>query len=262
MDENPRRDLVRSLTWACLEALRPEGLASFDEDFYAAVLASEASGVGERITALSSARPLDATLVAGMFFQVLLQAEELPVGPSDRVSFIRTKAKEYLVDHLSGQISLSQFFRLLDLIEENAHRFFSQARRGWLAPPAQGGRTAAPSSGDEDVRGDELVRALENLPITRKGRRKLTTTGLQDFLRQSAGAWFRLRDFEERFGVNKKTAWIYLDLLLKQGILEHNGERANRVRYTLAGRFRRTGALPPAEAHFHQEQAGPPTMPG
>jgi hypothetical protein len=37
--------------------------------------------------------------------------------------------------------------------------------------------------------------------------------------------------------VNKKTAWGYLNLLLQEGVLTHNGEKANRVRYALAAPF-------------------------
>jgi alkylated DNA nucleotide flippase Atl1 len=67
-----------------------------------------------------------------------------------------------------------------------------------------------------------------------KGRRKLTPETLGDFLQETEGRWFRLLDFEVRFQVNKKTAWGYLNLLLQEGVLTHNGEKANRVRYALA----------------------------
>jgi hypothetical protein len=196
--------------------------------------------------AFPPARPLDATLVAGMFFQVLLEAEELPSGASDRVSFIRTKAKAYLVDQLSGQITLSQFFRLLDLIEENVHRYFSRTQTGWLSPAPPPPVPAVPVATLREERGgnEELRDALALLPIAGKGRRKFTREGLYDFLRENEGKWFRLLDFEEHFQVNKKTAWLYLDLLLKAGVLEHNGERANRVRYTLAARYRGATARP------------------
>lgn len=48
----------------------------------------------------------------------------------------------------------------------------------------------------------------------------------------------RLMDFETHFQVNKKTAWSYLNLLFTAGILEHNGENANRVRYSLTPLFK------------------------
>jgi DNA-binding IclR family transcriptional regulator len=71
-----------------------------------------------------------------------------------------------------------------------------------------------------------------------KGRRKLTSEALEEFLRETQGTWFRLLDFEEHFQVNKKTAWAYLTQLLQAGILEHNGEKANKVRYMVASPFR------------------------
>ena len=70
-----------------------------------------------------------------------------------------------------------------------------------------------------------------------KGRRKLTPETLGDYLRETQSRWFRLLDFEARFKVNKKTAWGYLNLLLQEGVLTHNGEKANRVRYALAAPF-------------------------
>ncbi len=62
---------------------------------------------------------------------------------------------------------------------------------------------------------------------------------LEEFFRETRGDWFKLLDFEERFGVNKKTAWAYLTQLHQAGILQHNGEKANKVRYMLADSLQR-----------------------
>jgi hypothetical protein len=86
---------------------------------------------------------------------------------------------------------------------------------------------------------EPLRQALEALPLIPKGRRKLTSNALEEFLRETGGTWFRLLDFEERFGVNKKTAWAYLTQLMQAGILEHNGEKANKVRYMVANSLQR-----------------------
>jgi hypothetical protein len=91
----------------------------------------------------------------------------------------------------------------------------------------------------ETIRAEALRQALKALSLVPKGRRKLTGNALEEFLRETRGDWFRLLDFEERFRVNKKTAWSYLTQLLQAGILEHNGEKANKVRYTVASPFRR-----------------------
>ena len=96
-----------------------------------------------------------------------------------------------------------------------------------------------PNIPQEAIRAEALRQALQALPLVPKGRRKLTSSALEEFLQETRGSWFRLLDFEERFQVNKKTAWAYLTQLLQAGILEHNGEKANKVRYMVAGPFRR-----------------------
>jgi alkylated DNA nucleotide flippase Atl1 len=89
----------------------------------------------------------------------------------------------------------------------------------------------------ELVKNEALGQALAKIALPLKGRRKLTPETLRDYLRETEGRWFRLLDFEARFQVNKKTAWGYLNLLLQEGVLTHNGEKANRVRYALAAPF-------------------------
>jgi hypothetical protein len=230
--------LVRSLTKEVMVALRPEKLATFSEDF-------AASTIGGGILRVEESAPLhhrreqtlDTTLVAGMFFHVLREAEKLPVSTKERVSFIRHQAKSYLATRLAGQIPLSQFFRLLNLIEENVHSYFEEARGSWVGPKTAVPRPPAPAAPAAGIQTEALRRALETLPLVPNGRRKLTCATLEDFLRETRGDWFRLLDFEARFEVNKKTAWSYLTQLLQAGILEHNGEKANKVRYMLANSF-------------------------
>ena len=88
------------------------------------------------------------------------------------------------------------------------------------------------------IDGEALRQALARLPLPLKGNRKLAPETLWDFLTLNRGGWFRLLDFEAHFQVNKKTAWSYLNLLLTEGLLEHNGEKANKVRYILAPLFK------------------------
>ena len=110
------------------------------------------------------------------------------------------------------------------------------------ANPASGrpGRPARPCPRclPDTVKSEALRQALAKVPLPEKGRRKLTPETLGDYLRETEGRWFRLLDFEARFKVNKKTAWGYLNLLLQEGVLIHNGEKANRVRYALAAPFK------------------------
>ncbi len=230
---------VRTLTRPVVELFCPAQTDDFDDDFAAWTLSAGALGVSERSAALNSAgRGLDTTLVAGMFFQVMMEATRLPAGVQERVSFVRKRAKDYLVTQLAGQITMSQFYRLLNLIEEEVGHYF--ARPDW-----SGGRPAPretreinlPPPLPEAVNLEALRQALAKIALPLKGRRKLTPETLCEFLRETAGQWFRLLDFEARFLVNKKTAWGYLNLLLQEGILIHNGEKANRVRYALAAPF-------------------------
>jgi hypothetical protein len=239
MDRDEALTLVRSLTRPVLELFCPAQLDEFEDDFASWALSAGALGVSEKPAALTPpGRGLDTTLVAGMFFQVVMEASRLPTGPQERVSFIRKKAKDYLVTQLAGQITLSQFYRLLNLIEEEAGLYFT--RQDWSGGKS-GLREAslpAPAAMLEAVQSEALRQALAKIALPVKGRRKLTPETLRDYLRETEGRWFRLLDFEARFKVNKKTAWGYLNLLLQEGVLTHNGEKANRVRYALAAPFK------------------------
>jgi hypothetical protein len=246
MDQDATLTLVRTLTRPVLELFVPAQVVDFEDDFAAWSLSAGALGVAEKISSLTPpGRGLDTTLVSGMFFQVVMEASLLPTGPQERVSFIRKRAKDYLVTQLAGQITLSQFYRLLTLIEKEAGLYFT--RQDW-----SGGKSvlreiresslSPPRELTEPVKYDALRQALAKIGLPTKGRRKLTFETLGEYLRDTEGRWFRLLDFESRFGVNKKTAWGYLNLLLEAGVLIHNGEKANRVRYALAASFKTKAA--------------------
>ncbi len=247
MDRDAALQLVRTLTQSVLELFRPTELTEFEDDFAAWSLSAGALGVSEPSVFLHPpGHGLDTTLVAGMFFQVVLEASRLPSGSQERVSFIRKRAKDYLVTQLAGQITLSQFYRLLNLIEEEAGLYF--ARQDWSGEKSglrETREVPMPPPLPEPVQGEALRQALAKIPLPMKGRRKLTPETLWDFLRETEARWFRLLDFEARFQVNKKTAWNYLNLLLQEGVLVHNGEKANRVRYALAGLFQANPANAP-----------------
>ena len=239
MDRDATLNLVRRLTQPVVELFCPTRVDDFEDDFAIWTLSAGSLGVAEKSPLLPPPKSgLDTTLVAGMFFQVVPEASCLPASTRERVSFIRKKAKDYLVTQLAGQITLSQFYRLLNLIEEEAGDYF--ARLDWSGVSAglrEGRGSSDPAPKTEPVKAEALRRALAQMPLPVKGRRKLTPETLWDFLRQTEGDWFRLLDFEARFQVNKKTAWGYLTLLHQKGVLVHNGEKANRVRYALAAPF-------------------------
>ena len=249
MDRDDTLTLVRTLTQPVLELFSPAQLDDFENDFAAWTLSAGALGVAEQSHALAPpAHGLDTTLVAGMFFQVVMEASRLPTGSQERVSFVRKRAKDYLVTQLAGQITLSQFYRLLTIIEAEAGLYF--AGHDWSGGKSglQETREASPPPPmrlPELVQSEALRQALAKVPLPVKGRRKLTPETLGDYLRETEGRWFRLLDFEARFKVNKKTAWGYLNLLLQEGVLSHNGEKANRVRYALAAPFKANPASAP-----------------
>jgi hypothetical protein len=248
MDRDATLTLVRTLTRPVLELFSPTQVEEFDDDFADWTLSAGTQGVSENAYSsydmVPPGRGLDTTLVAGMFFQVMMEASRLPSGTQERVSFVRKRAKDYLVTQLAGQITLSQFYRLLNLIEEEVGVYFS--KNDWSGGRPTLVEASRPRPMPELVKSDALGQALTKIGLPEKGRRKLTPETLGDFLRETEGRWFRLLDFEVKFQVNKKTAWAYLNHLLQEGILVHNGEKANRVRYALAGPFKANPTATPA----------------
>lgn len=187
---------------------------------------------------------LDTTLVAGMFFQVLLEAEQLPATPVERTTYIKQAVKKFLVQRLAGQITLAQFFRLVQVIEQEVNYYFHRLPSNWLQP-SKPATTDLSIPAAEPIQTARLSKALGNLPLPHQSNRKLSATGVAEFLMQTGGNWFRLLDFERHFRLNKKTAWSYLSLLLRHGILRHNQGKANRVRYALAAEFLQPGSESP-----------------
>ena len=231
--------LVKILTRAVVEMLAPHRLPGFEAEFAPFALAGGSPQVQEQLGIIRGRdQGLDTTLVAGMFFQVLVEAEHLPASTTERVSYVRKHAKNYLVNRLAGQISLSQFFRLLSLIDDHVQQYFTGLRSSWVRPSSealtQGSSRQLAKNG---VRWEALKQALAHLPAESGGRRKLTQEKLLEFLQDTQGGSFKLIDFETFFQVNKKTAWSCLNQLLDDGILVHNGEKANKVRYSLARQF-------------------------
>jgi hypothetical protein len=248
MDRDRMLMAVKGLAQPTVALFCPGELPRFEADFAAWALDAGLPRAAEKAAVRKEPeRGLDTTLVAGMFFRVLLEASRLPASAPERVAFVRRGAKDFLVNRLAGQITLSQFYRLLSLIEEQAEHYFRSLEEGWLAQGSglnalPGGETKAAPPAPDPVKAEALRRALAALPLPRKGRRKVTPETLWLFLRDTGGSWFRLLDLEAHFQVDKKTAWSYLNLLLKAGILAHNREKANRVRYMLAPPFLGSGS--------------------
>ena len=73
--------------------------------------------------------------------------------------------------------------------------------------------------------------------LPHRPHRKLNQERLWEFLGSTQGGWFRLIDFTRHFGVDRKTAWEYLQKFLQAGLLRHNRGRSAAVRYALGTRF-------------------------
>lgn len=259
--EEARLALIQSLSQGLLRELAPEGQTEFDRDFSlwlanpARWAIREPQGGQNLVLPLrdrtargpqesgpaNPPRGLDTTLVAGMFLQVILEAEHLPGNTLERTSYVKQAVKNFLVQRLAGQITLSQFFRLVQIIEHEVTYYFHRLQGEWLA--AGEVKALAPAAGPEAgltpprppaLAHSDLRQALSRLPLPHQANRKLSPEGLFDFLARSEGRWFRLLDFESHFRLNKKTAWTYLALLLHHGILRHNEAKANKVRYSLS----------------------------
>ena len=102
-----------------------------------------------------------------------MEASRLPTGSQERVSFIRKRAKDYLVTQLAGQITLSQFYRLLTIIEAEAGLYF--ARHDWSGGKSGLRETweASPPPPPPPVAGtgksEALRQALAKVPLPVKG---------------------------------------------------------------------------------------------
>jgi hypothetical protein len=198
---------------------------------------------------------LDRALVAGLLLDTMLDGPEAPEEFRSQPLAAKARLKRNLVTHLAGRVTLDHFRTLV----HNLDRWFpyyyplvSAALAGEGSPGAAGQAAcrseAAPWSGARALREEALknwlgTRVQELLP--HRPHRKLHPDKLRDFLRRTQGRWFRVKDFQSHFAIDRKTAWEYLQKLLGVQLLDHNGERSAAVRYCLGDRFLvvRAGAL-------------------
>jgi hypothetical protein len=225
-------------------------------------------GKDERTTPgeVKSQEKLDRALVAGLILEVVLDQEELPAAPQARQRQVKTRIQDYLVRHLAGSVSLDRFRALAQNLDDWFDFYYPllvadgktpaataatvtycarepqtayhvhEPRQDWQAarPPA-----AAPAPAHHAILDQLLDTWLEGAKtdIPHRSHRKLTPGKLRNFLRQSAGRWFRLRDFERFVQMDRKTAWDYLQQFLHTGLLCHNRKNSAAVRYCLAPSF-------------------------
>jgi hypothetical protein len=191
---------------------------------------------------------LDRALVTGLMMEVLLEASTHQVDPQVHPNLMKTRLKTAMVNQLAGRVTLKRFRRLLREVDHCFPRYYSLITPGisqMPAPAAGTAPTASPPSAPtlpahQVLRQDALAGWLETEVrklLPQRSHRKLSVSGLLDFLQQTRGGWFRLKDFEHHFGVDRKTAWEYVQKFLDAGLLCHNHRRSAAVRYALATRF-------------------------
>lgn len=195
--------------------------------------------------------PLDRALVAGLMLDAALGTSSWPPDPQARGRELKGRVQEALLTHLAGRITLDRF-RGLILTLDRSFSFYLPLISSLLPRPAEKPgfpEPAAPGAKDafadnRGVHGARLEEALSRLQdiLPRRPRSKLTGPKLLDFLAATGGAWFKLRDFQEHFAMDRKTAWEYVQKFLEAGFLIHNGAKAAAVRYGLAEEFLRVRA--------------------
>lgn len=191
---------------------------------------------------------LDRALVAGLMLEVILETSTLQVDPQIHRNLVKTRLKNIMVSHLAGRVTLERFRSLLQELDHSFPRYYSIIAPGCPQTPRLGEArkvtastvTASQPPAHRVLREDVLKAWLEaevRKLLPQRPHRKLGVKRLLDFLLRTQGRWFRLKDFEQHFGVDRKTAWEYLQKFLTAGLLCHNHKRSAAVRYALASRF-------------------------
>jgi hypothetical protein len=209
---------------------------------------------------------LDRALVAGLILEVVLDQTDLPDSLQARQRLVKSRIQGYLVQHLAGRVSLDRFRSLAQNLDgwfefyypllvtdgrppaakpqtvtysvgvPSATYAVHEPKSDWLSPKAVPDRPAQVHHAClEKLLDDWLEEAKKNIP--HRSHRKLTPAKLRNFLCQSAGRWFRLRDFERFIEMDRKTAWDYVQQFLQTGLLCHNRKNSAAVRYCLAPTF-------------------------
>jgi len=188
---------------------------------------------------ISEVDSLNRALVAGLMLELILTKPHLLEESGSSRHLVKDSLKSTLAVQLAGHIPLASFHNLaqgLDRWFESLYPLIAGTglgRKG-TTPPSD-----SPSPRKSLLREDLFMACLENTPglLPRRRHRKLSRDKLKRFLGNTGGDWFRLRDFEEYFAVDRKTAWEYAHKLLQAGLLVHNQGHSSAVRYRLGSSF-------------------------
>ncbi len=185
---------------------------------------------------------LDRALVNGLMLEVILETGGSSFDPKTQRQVVKKRLKDSLVTHLAGRVTLDRFHRLLRKVDRWFPVYYSLVT-GTPPKPSDpmGTRPQAAITPAPPALREDLLRAWFHNEgrglLPRRAHRKLSRDKLWEFLGHTRGGWFRLKDFEQHFGIDRKTAWEYLQKLLHAGLLRHNQARSAAVRYALATRF-------------------------
>ena len=183
---------------------------------------------------------LSRALVAGLMLEVILSPPPLPEEPRARRSQMKLRLKNTLVSRLAGHIPLNSFRDLAQNLDQWFDFFYPLITpQGLLSRSCQDLERDRKAPPREALREDFLMESLQQLNglLPTRRHRKLDRYRLFEFLRSTGGEWFRLKDFEQFFGIDRKTAWEYIQKLLQAELLIHNQARSAAVRYRLAPKF-------------------------
>ena len=205
------------------------------------------SGQGDPKDLGAQEEKLDRALVTGLMLEVILETSSLPVDPQTLRHLVKARLKDSLAVNLAGRVTLDRFRHLLSKVDIWFPLYYPLTAAGSpRAAPAAARVQAAPAPAAAAPPSRRVLR-LDRLRawLQEEGRgllphrphRKLNQDRLWEFLGRTQGAWFRLIDFTRHFGVDRKTAWEYLQKFLHAGLLRHNRGRSAAVRYALATRF-------------------------
>ena len=189
---------------------------------------------------------LNRALVTGLMLEVVLETSTFQVDPHIHRNLVKTRLKNILVTHLAGRVTLERFRHLLHELDYCFPHYYPLITSSSLQGPVPvAGSTTMisppPAPPTHRVLREDVLKAWLEAEILKllpqRSHRKLGVKRLLDFLQRTRGGWFRLKDFEQHFGVGRKTAWEYMQKFLAAGLLCHNHQRSAAVRYALASRF-------------------------
>ena len=200
----------------------------------------------------SSERELDSlnrALVAGLMLEVLLENPRLAEEPGSQGHRLKACLRTTLASHLAGHISLASFHSLAQGLDHWFEVVYPVLANAGLTGHHANPVPVPAATGVCPLREDLFAECLERTPglLPRRRHRKLDPEKLRHFLENTGGKWFRLRDFEEHFQVDRKTAWEYVQKLQQAGLLVHNQGNSSAVRYQVASCFLQAAWTPPAD---------------